>query len=286
MSKFHLGFVAFIDIYGWSAMVRQATKDTGCFNRLAKLLEAIQRISDAVTSKNSMGGVHIRQFSDSIFLVVDIDEAFRWAETTALHCMWIARECLKRGILCRGGVTIGEYFIDDKVVFGPALERAYQIEKSVKIPIIAIDPCPKILNQFMDEEQYGAHAQKKDSTGQYYSVPISMSPLAKTSSGTIFIDYLRADVASEPEFGPNAVFTNEEKESAIEGILKTEYPLSARATIDWFRVYQSDVWRSEKKNGIEQLNFVNNRELVGRAIDRSTFELYRFQILKDELPPI
>ena len=45
-----------------------------------------------------------------------------------------------QGVWVRGGVTVGNILHDDDVVFGPALNRAYELESKVaKFPRIVLD---------------------------------------------------------------------------------------------------------------------------------------------------
>lgn len=44
----------------------------------------------------------------------------------------------KSGILCRGGVAIGDCFHDDNVIFGPALVDAYTLELTAETPRIVV----------------------------------------------------------------------------------------------------------------------------------------------------
>jgi len=43
------------------------------------------------------------------------------------------------GFFLRAGVTVGDIYHDENMVFGPALNRAYQLEDAGKYPRIVLD---------------------------------------------------------------------------------------------------------------------------------------------------
>jgi hypothetical protein len=90
----------------------------------------------------------------------------------------------RKGILVRGGVTVGQIHCSDQMVFGPALNRAYDLESTIAhFPRIVIDPTVfKKLEQLRElrshdleeEQRYVGYLVKEDSDGVW------------------FVDYLRA----------------------------------------------------------------------------------------------
>jgi hypothetical protein len=57
--------------------------------------------------------------------------------------------CALQGFLLRGGITIGDIVHDDEVVFGPGLNRAYELESQVaRMPRIILDP--DLISEFGD----------------------------------------------------------------------------------------------------------------------------------------
>ena len=48
---------------------------------------------------------------------------------------------LKHGLLTRGGIASGSYFVDDMMVWGTALVKAHSLENSIAVyPRIVVDP--------------------------------------------------------------------------------------------------------------------------------------------------
>lgn len=285
--KYSVGYVAFIDILGWSEIVRKTATDSKLLSEAISLLDSISAIEAAVDQPHAVRGISVRQVSDAIFVTVDARTASQRPERAALFAMWIAREAFKRGFLCRGGITIGEYWQEKNKLLGPAVERAYRIEQAVHLPIIAVDPCMDIRSEFLDQDEYGGHSYNWDTDGKLVGPSaFSISPLAVLKDGTLFVDWLRQDVSSEPTMRPVEVFTQQERDESLNKILENEYPLSVRSKIEWFRRYSSSKWRLEDEGEIMQLNFQNNRDLARWVKSEAYFERFRYDSLREKLPPL
>jgi hypothetical protein len=151
--------VAYIDILGW-----KEASDTLGPAQLIRALDLIhehpRQFSEAerrkllefgekpgVTWINPMRlRVRAAAFSDDVVV----------SEPAAYGCgiFTIRRMCvrlLELGFLSRGGVSLGQLYHDDNVVFGPALNRAVEIEQSASFPRIVCDtPVVELLKQNPD----------------------------------------------------------------------------------------------------------------------------------------
>lgn len=130
-----LSVVAFIDVLGFSAMVKADAASQG-----EKYLEAFREVLEEVKTsfQDVEGGLDAKMFSDSIVLaaplspdaVIDVLKA----------CANLQQRFLKRGILLRGGVSYGKHFADSTVMFSEGLISAYHIESQLaKYPRIVVD---------------------------------------------------------------------------------------------------------------------------------------------------
>lgn len=151
--------VTFIDILGFKNLVEKMSD-----NEMSEILSIFHKYNtenplDRYTFNNCMSteklafNIKTIFFSDS---VVRIRYAFDWDKGVLSdgHYMYILEnelllladiqsELLKKGILIRGGTTIGDILYDEETnqLFGKAMNRAYELESKIaNYPRIVIDP--------------------------------------------------------------------------------------------------------------------------------------------------
>lgn len=129
--------VTFVDILGFREIV--AKRPDHDISAMLSLLRKTTEISETVQEKPE---VDYYAFSDSIVRVRRISESV--VETIGVEANDIGLAQLDlahRGVLIRGGLTVGQVFSDGRTLFGPAMIRAYDLEsKNAVSPRILIDP--------------------------------------------------------------------------------------------------------------------------------------------------
>jgi hypothetical protein len=139
--------VGFVDLLGFGEAL-QADNESK-LNSILDLLVTFQRLSGPYIDVplGEEPALHSRSpatsvFSDHIVLSQPIDES--WGGHTismASRIALIARSALERGFLIRGGITIGQLYHSDGIVFGPALVRAVHLESKLAVyPRVIFDP--------------------------------------------------------------------------------------------------------------------------------------------------
>jgi hypothetical protein len=142
--KYENRVVVFIDILGFRKFVADTIDIDG--NEITK---KIQGLHDAFMSMryffdmdketDTQATRQVTQFSDSVvisFLATERSEVFH----TLFSIQLLLTELISKGILCRGGIAFGKLFHDSKVIFGPALIKAYDAEsKAALFPRIILD---------------------------------------------------------------------------------------------------------------------------------------------------
>jgi len=102
--------------------------------------------------------------------------------------MLAAMQCeltAKYGVLLRGGISFGDLYMDQEVVFGPALVDAYLLaEKVAKFPRIVVDP--RIMKVIKES------ARNYDELNELWSIRID-------DGGVFAIDYLQAAYSADSE---------------------------------------------------------------------------------------
>ena|GEM_PF-1401841 len=162
-------FVVFLDILGFSSLIDESkdspdlaqdildvlvsmqpaeivrfTKADVNYNRvptdkMAKVDDIVARSTDAILSQTN---ISVSYFSDCLVLSAIKDDTFsRQMIIEALHkfsmVLWVSKKMLIRGGVCEGKL----HHSKSGPVFGPALNRAYEIEsKEAVYPRIFIDP--------------------------------------------------------------------------------------------------------------------------------------------------
>lgn len=136
--------IAYIDILGTKKAIESLNpKDLiQRFNNVFLIEKAIIE-NDLFNEKHK--SVKVKIFSDNICIAVEIKDSDKEHEKLA----WLASDCrnfqrhvLKNygNFLIRGGITLGDLYIDDTFVLGPGLIDAYKLEsQKAKFPRIIVD---------------------------------------------------------------------------------------------------------------------------------------------------
>ncbi len=125
-------WVAFLDIYGFSAFL----KDAKSLEEVAFSLETIRNNAEKRLNKSI---TRTYFFSDAIILVQEATESpgrgFSDMEQFIRH---LCIEAADFDLALRGAVYFGEVMIDDHICIGQPLVDAYKTEQSLKIPIVVL----------------------------------------------------------------------------------------------------------------------------------------------------
>lgn len=126
-------YVAFIDILGFSQMVESDCRNPSQkFEHLQKLKQIFKDLIPTAHSE-----VKFVQFSDSIVLsaIYDAKELTNFLDI----CRELQSALFLQGILCRGGIALGQHYMEDNFLFSEGLISAYQIEsQTARVPRIVV----------------------------------------------------------------------------------------------------------------------------------------------------
>ena len=179
--------VVFIDVLGSSEQIKNNPE-----NALNAIHDAYDEALDTfqLLLKNVKKPPQIRIFSDNIVISCTCtDETFNKCLYTIVVLSSIFQEnLLKYNILARGGITRGEFFSDDVMIWGKALVDAYTLEKSIAIyPRIVIHP------QVILES--GVFANRGE------AVDKAILPwIHQDQDGLYYVDYLNTNSLIKPSF--------------------------------------------------------------------------------------
>lgn len=144
--KYETRLVAFVDILGWTEAVKAAPEDVTRTQKLGLALNVIRnqtKLSE-LTVKHSgnhgwPGDPQVTHFSDCLTISTVPDNAGKSQLVSALQ--FLSMSLLHQGFLLRGGITVGELYHRESMVFGPAFLKAYELESRYAVyPRIILDP--------------------------------------------------------------------------------------------------------------------------------------------------
>ncbi|OBX17566.1 MULTISPECIES: hypothetical protein [Bizionia] len=157
--KYENRLIAFIDILGFKEIVRSSEKDSSKIEFLYSVLDylksweipenwnlqLVEIEEDAqkrgVENFDIRGKTNTTAFSDSIVVSVKVENNVNeMTSTLIVNLAYIGAILFEKGILFRGGITIGNLIHNEKgTVFGQGLIEAYQLEtNSAKFPRIIL----------------------------------------------------------------------------------------------------------------------------------------------------
>jgi hypothetical protein len=130
--------VVFCDILGWRAKIAQAGTDATKIGELRRIILQLTRL----LRLESPHDIRVSSFSDNIVMSQAVETEKKTLFFIQQLGPLIAATAMG-GFLLRGGITIGDLIHDDEVVFGPALNRAYELESTVAdYPRMVLDQGP------------------------------------------------------------------------------------------------------------------------------------------------
>lgn len=175
--KYENRIVFFIDILGFKSLIDTSIEEKNVFSLIMKAIEVFHDYKHSVENQKIHKSKRITQFSDSVvisFKVEDESELF----FTLLEMQHMIIDLLNIGILVRGGIGYGECVHTKKLLFGPALVHAYELEsKHAKKPRIiieknvvdtAINKGKSSHHSFKMEEEYIKKILWEDNDGFWY----------------------------------------------------------------------------------------------------------------------
>jgi hypothetical protein len=184
MAEYEKTLLVYLDIMGFKKMVEDSQRDYSKVDEIIDMLKKVKARTSmsfkrVITSRMSADSMTPRDFSDLVVRITTLglnptehkrfisDEFFMLA---AIQCELF----LESGILLRGAMCIDDLYLEKDIVFGPALVKAYEFEKSIAVfPRIVVDPKSCLLH-----EESG------------FARMVSAGILQRGDDGAYFIDYL------------------------------------------------------------------------------------------------
>jgi hypothetical protein len=129
--------IVFYDFLGWRAKITEAGNDPQKIGDLRRIILRHTRSLGGIREYASPG-VRFSTFSDNIVVTCEPERDATLHLITTLAAFQLA--ALADGFLIRGGLTVGAIYHDNVSVFGPGLNRAYELESQIaQVPRIIVD---------------------------------------------------------------------------------------------------------------------------------------------------
>ena len=137
--------MAYLDILGITDRIKSnKAAQTESLNVLHNFYTHIIELSGSESGINKYADIKFEIFSDNIIIAKELSEHSQVDDIAVLLNCVSNFLCFAVGDsvcwLVRGGVTVGYFYIDDMIVWGPALLRTYEIEsKTANYPRVILD---------------------------------------------------------------------------------------------------------------------------------------------------
>src|SRR5271169_2786864 len=154
-------YVVFLDLLGFSELVKTSGKDVLERHRL---VESLKLVRDTLC-ENPAINFRFTYFSDCIVLSADHNPQALWQIFQSVEILTC--NLLQYDILVRGGMTLGPTHHSEDFVFGTAVTDAYLLERdSARNPVVLLSS--EVVNEV---EMLGAEFKqwlKEDGEGRYF----------------------------------------------------------------------------------------------------------------------
>lgn len=181
--------VLFLDILGFKSIINKTvdkeedveTAIKSLYNNLNEirtfLIFRLSEFKSVIHDQNK--SVRVTQFSDSIIISFISDK-----NVTLLNLIIVIQELIiklvNNGLLCRGAISYGKLVHDENIIFGPALNDAYETEtKAALYPRIILDKSVIDLGKSKHSDEDDINSREN----------IILGYLSRDSDDKYYIDY-------------------------------------------------------------------------------------------------
>lgn len=187
--------VLFLDILGFRGIIdKTVVKNDDNTSAIVDLYNKLEEVREFLSSRlkqreiynNINFSLKVTQFSDSIIISFINDD-----NTTLLKLIRTIQELIinfvNSGMLCRGAISYGKLIHDNRIIFGPALNDAYETEtKAAMYPRIILDKSIIELNKNQRQISLFEDEMSKEK--------MILGYLSKDTDEKYYIDYFPKDI--------------------------------------------------------------------------------------------
>lgn len=246
--EYQKSLVTYLDILGFENLIQ--TKSAGYISRVLRLVrEAIRPDSEDAR----LFGIQYQSFSD-LTVVTSAVAATESVPGSSGLVFWellglvhAQADLAEKGILLRGGVTIGRIVKSYGLLYGPALVRAYQLEKfSAIFPRIVVD------HSVLEEVRINRFIRHPDHDSRT-ELEYIQELLATDENDVLFVDYLRAIGSEFSDYADYLKFLNTHRGVILDGLVRYRKKQRIYRKYTWLKKYHnSTVKLSLRRNFVKK----------------------------------
>ena len=232
-------FVCYADILGYKSMSKEAINSGNgdvFLQRLHKALsEAYERIRKRSEGLSDKTYYTVKVFTDNIVVGYPLDNPdYHYGEPEFGNIMWAFNELqialAMEGFFLRGGIALGDLYMDDDIVFGDGLLQAVEQDTSGGPPRLSLTPTTIEAVR----RQLGFYGAEKTWTPHF-------EYLLTDADGTIFVNYLNDAFIGFPDCGVDFKTIGKHRENIISNLQLFRGKPDIRAKYEWLARYHNFV---------------------------------------------
>lgn len=199
--------VSFVDILGYKRIVEDGQRSTRLFNAIADTVDnAHKRVKTLPPILVNPASISYRAFSDNIV----VSCGYNPEPKNKAECSWNAQAITlvlliqaelqmklltEYSFLATGGVAFGDYFRNDRFVFGKGLVNAYELQKKAGVPRILV--ADDVITKYIEWARKAGYHVTEENLGHMF---------IEDEDGKTYIHYLYAgesfdNMMSDQRFG-------------------------------------------------------------------------------------
>jgi len=135
-------FVAYLDLLGFSKKSISSDFETLylMLSRFSRSFEEFKSINQLSKLSNAFEAISTSYFSDSLVLSIPCSTPGSLEALLNVVNIICLKTILNSGVFCRGGVSYGNFYSNDNMIFGDALTKAVKLERDCAInPRVILD---------------------------------------------------------------------------------------------------------------------------------------------------
>lgn len=195
--KYEKRIIGFIDLLGFKNLLDEEEN----FEIIQGILRAVYEVKEDIGKIFGHDCIVMSTVSDSIIISANIEEKGAFIKLNSIVYAFVSVLLCKYGILSRGAITYGNLYHDGQIAFGPALVKAYLMERDMAV-------YPRII---LDEDEIEAFMTDCSTTDKN----LIRRKMKRGEDGWFYLDIFKDDKIDETE---NILRAREQVEKNLKGI--------------------------------------------------------------------
>lgn len=228
----HLSVTAFLDILGYQQYVASSFAKGNGQAELIRLKQALDKAYENLRNSSKTSGdkrrFEVRAFTDNLVLgkpVFSPHESLGELMSIIMYVAWLQAELAVSGYFIRGGIAVGDLYMDQDLIFGPALMEAYAGEHEIAaFPRVVL--CSSARALYESDLWYHGNSFVPD--------------LLIDSDNQVFVDYLEATVMiAYPDDRPFVEFLHGNRQALESKLAEFKATPRIRQKYEWAACYHN-----------------------------------------------